>query len=158
MRPRKYIRSGRAAPPNSATSAQIISLRAAAARGYRPNAAEPATSKAQSEHHKRNDLDAQLSLEPQRLTAHDLQSVLSSTDVAIILLDTDLAIRFFTPATKLLFNVILEDIGRPLTDLSSLVSEGALVSDARKVLQSLEPIEREIEARSGVWYVRRILP
>lgn len=158
MRPRKYIRSGRAAPPNSATSAQIISLRAAAARGYRPNAAEPATSKAQSEHHKRNDLDAQLSLEPQRLTAHDLQSVLSSTDVAIILLDTDLAIRFFTPATKLLFNVILEDIGRPLTDLSSLVSEGALVSDARKVLQSLEPIEREIEALSGAWYVRRILP
>ena len=158
MRPRKYIRSGRAAPPNSATSAQVISLRAAAARGYRPNAAEPATSKAQSGHHQRNDLNTQRSLERQPLTAHDLQNALCSTEVAIILLDTDLTIRFFTPATRLLFDVIPGDIGRPLADLSSLVSEGALVSDARKVLQSLEPIEREIETLSGAWYVRRILP
>jgi signal transduction histidine kinase len=133
-------------------------LRAAAARGYRPNAAEPARSKAQSGYRKRNDLNTQLSLERQRLTAHDLQNVLCSTDVAIILLDADLTIRFFTPATKLLFDVIPGDIGRPLTDLSSLASEAALVSDARKVLQSLEPIEREIETLSGAWYVRRILP
>ena len=74
------------------------------------------------------------------------------------LLDADLTIRLFTPATKRLFNVIPEDIGRPLTDLSSIGSEAALVSGARKVLQSLEPIEREIEALSGAWYVRRILP
>jgi signal transduction histidine kinase len=158
MRPRKYIPSGRAAPSNSAASAQVIPLRAAAARGYRPNAAEPARSKAQSGHRKRNDLNTQLSLERQRLTADDLQNVLCSTDVAIILLDADLTIRFFTPATKLLFDVIPGDIGRPLTDLSSLASEAALVSDARKVLQSLEPIEREIETLSGAWYVRRILP
>ena len=50
------------------------------------------------------------------------------------------------------------DIGRTLTELSSLASEAALVSDARSVLQSLEPIEREIEALSGAWYVRRVLP
>src|ERR1700689_5085602 len=99
MRPRKYIRSGRTAPSNSGTSAQVIPLRAAADRGYRPNAVEPASSKAQSGYQERNDLDTQLSLERQRLTAHDLQNVLCSTDVAIILLDTDLTIRFFTPAT-----------------------------------------------------------
>lgn len=160
MRPRKYISSERAAPPNSAVSAQVIPLGAAANRGYRPDAREPATSKAQrqSGNHRRNDLNTRLSLERQRLTAHDLQNVLYSTDVAIILLDTDLTIRFFTPATKLLFNVIPGDTGRTLTDLSSLASEASLVSDARKVLQSLEPIEREIEALSGAWYVRRILP
>jgi two-component system, chemotaxis family, CheB/CheR fusion protein len=160
MRPRKYIPSEQAVPPNSAVSAQVIPLGAAAGRGYRPNTAEPGTLKLQrqSENQGRNDLNTQLSLERQRLTAHDLQNVLYSTDVAIILLDTDLTIRFFTPATKLLFNVIPADIGRTLTDLSSLASEAALVSDARKVLQSLEPIEREIEAISGAWYVRRILP
>jgi two-component system, chemotaxis family, CheB/CheR fusion protein len=158
MRPRKYTSSARAAPPNSAASAQVISLDAVADREYRPNAAEPATLKVQrqSGSEKCSDLNTQLSLE--RLTAHDLQNVLYSTDVAIILLDTDLTIRFFTPATKLLFNVIPGDIGRTLTDLSSLASEAALVSDARKVLQSLEPIEREIETLSGAWYVRRILP
>ena len=160
MRPRKYIPSARAAPPNSAVSARVISLSAAADRGYRPNAAEPATLKVQRQSFKPelDDLNTRLSLARQRLTADDLQNVLHSTDAAIILLDTDLTIRFFTPATKLLFNVIPEDIGRTLTDLSSLASEAALLSDARKVLQSLEPIEREIEALSGAWYVRRILP
>jgi two-component system CheB/CheR fusion protein len=160
MRPRKYIPSARAAPPNSAVSARVISLSAAADRGYRPNAAEPAALKVQRQSLKPelNDLNTRPSLGRQRLTADDLQNVLHSTDVAIILLDTDLTIRFFTPATKLLFNVIPEDIGRTLTDLSSLASEAALLSDARKVLQSLEPIEREIEALSGAWYVRRILP
>jgi len=147
MRPRKYISSER-----------VASLGAAADRGYRPNAAEPATLKVQrqSGNEECNDLNTQLSLE--LLTAHDLQNVLYSTDVAIILLDTDLTIRFFTPATKLLFDMIPGDIGRTLTELSSLASEAALVSDARKVLQSLEPIEREIEALSGAWYVRRVLP
>jgi two-component system, chemotaxis family, CheB/CheR fusion protein len=160
MRPRKYIPSERAAPPNSVASAQVISLGAAADREYRPNASKPTTLKAQGQsgNQERNDLNTQLSLERERLTAHDLQNVLYSTDVAIILLNTDLTIRFFTPATRLLFNVIPEDTGRTLTDLGSLASEAALVSDARKVLQSLEPIEREIEALSGAWYVRRILP
>jgi two-component system CheB/CheR fusion protein len=97
-------------------------------------------------------------LELQRTTSDDLQNVLFSTNVATLFLDTDLNIRFFTPATKLLFSVLPGDIGRPLADLSSLAADGALLNDARTVLRSYEPIEREIEARSGAWYVRRILP
>jgi two-component system CheB/CheR fusion protein len=97
-------------------------------------------------------------LERQRTTANDLQNVLYSTDVATIFLDPQLRIRFFTPATKLLFNVIPGDVGRPLADLSSLASDGALLIDSQSVLQTSTPIEREIEARSGSWYMRRVLP
>jgi two-component system CheB/CheR fusion protein len=100
----------------------------------------------------------QETLERQRTTANDLQNVLYSTDVATIFLDDQLNIRFFTPATKALFNVIPGDVGRPLADLSSLAVDSALLADARQVLQKLTPIEREIEARSGAWYMRRILP
>ncbi len=100
----------------------------------------------------------QETLERQRTTSNDLQNVLYSTDVATLFLDTDLNIRFFTPATKSLFNVIPGDVGRPLADLSSLAADGALLADARTVLQTLTPIEREIEAQSGAWYIRRILP
>jgi two-component system, chemotaxis family, CheB/CheR fusion protein len=105
-------------------------------------------------------LNSQLqeTLERQRTTSNDLQNVLYSTDVATIFLDTNLNIRFFTPATKSLFSVISSDVGRPLADLSSLAADGALLTDARTVLQSLVPIEREIEAKSGAWYIRRILP
>ncbi len=100
----------------------------------------------------------QETLERQRTTANDLQNVLYSTDVATIFLDPDLNIRFFTPATKALFSVIPGDIGRPITDLNSLAPDRELLGDATAVLRTLVPIDREIEAQSGVWFVRRILP
>src|SRR5579859_3361497 len=105
-------------------------------------------------------LNAQLqeTLEKQRTTTNDLQNVLYSTDVATLFLDTNLNIRFFTPATKSLFNVIPSDLGRPLADLNSLAADGALLADARTVLRTFAPLEREIEAQSGAWYTRRILP
>ncbi len=105
-------------------------------------------------------LNSQLqeTLERQRTTSNDLQNVLNSTNVATIFLDTNLNIRLFTPATKLLFNVIPSDVGRPLADLSSLAADGALLADARTVLRTKAPTERETEARSGAWYIRRILP
>ena len=100
----------------------------------------------------------QESLERQRTTANDLQNILYSTDVATLFLDSALNIRFFTPATRLLFNLIPSDVGRPLADLYSLAADTALLNDARTVLQTLTPIEHEIEARTGAWYLRRILP
>jgi two-component system CheB/CheR fusion protein len=131
-------------------------------RGCQAKRDEPITSREDllSSNERLTALNSQLreTLERQRTTANDLQKVLYCTDVATILLDSDLNIRFFTPATKLLFNVISSDIGRPLADLKFLAPDVALLSDAMKVLQALEPIEREIEARSGAWYARRILP
>ncbi|MDB5362675.1 MAG: CheB methylesterase:MCP methyltransferase, CheR-type [Rhodospirillales bacterium] len=105
-------------------------------------------------------LNSQLqeTLERQRTTSNDLQNVLYSTNVATLFLDTDLNIRFFTPATRALFNVIASDIGRPLADLRSLASDSELPSDVREVLKSLAPTEREIETREGSWFLRRVLP
>jgi two-component system CheB/CheR fusion protein len=100
----------------------------------------------------------QQTLERSRTTSNDLKNILYSTDVATVFLDTKLNIRFFTPATRLLFNVLPGDVGRPLADLSSLAADGALLPDAWTVLETLKPIEREIKAQSGAWYVRRILP
>ena len=105
-------------------------------------------------------LNSQLqeTLERQRSTANDLQNVLYSTNVATLFLDTKLNIRFFTPATKALFSVIVTDIGRPLADLKSLAVDTALLDDARAVIANQVPAEREIETQDGVWYLRRILP
>ena len=105
-------------------------------------------------------LNSQLqeTLDRQRTTSNDLQNVLYSTDVATLFLDTQLKIRFFTPATKSLFNVIPSDVGRSIADLHSLVSDDALAKDARTVLSTFAPIEQEIETRAGACYLRRILP
>ncbi|HET6609402.1 MAG TPA: chemotaxis protein CheB [Rhodopila sp.] len=105
-------------------------------------------------------LNSQLqeTLERQRITSSDLQNVLYSTDMATIFLDADLNIRFFTPATKSLFNVIPSDVGRPLADLNSLAADSTLLADAQAVLRSAAPIEREIGAQNDAWYIRRISP
>ena len=105
-------------------------------------------------------LNAQLqeTLEKQRTTADDLQNVLYSTNVATLFLDTDLHIRFFTPATRALFSLRQGDIGRPLADLAPLSSDQDLLADAGLVVRGAEALEREIEAREGTWFTRRVLP
>jgi two-component system CheB/CheR fusion protein len=105
-------------------------------------------------------LNSQLqeTLERQRTTSNDLQNILYSTDVATLFLDTDLRIRFFTPATRSLFAVIPGDIGRPLADLNSLAADSDLLTDARSILQTKASLDREIEGQNGIWYARRIMP
>jgi two-component system, chemotaxis family, CheB/CheR fusion protein len=105
-------------------------------------------------------LNSQLqeTLDRQRITSNDLQNVLYSTDVATLFLDTELNIRFFTPATKALFSLIPSDIGRPLADLTSLSADDALSEDARAVLKHRNLIDREIETMAGHFFIRRILP
>jgi two-component system CheB/CheR fusion protein len=105
-------------------------------------------------------LNSQLqeTLEKQRTSANDLQNILYSTDVATIFLDASLNIRFFTPATRLLFSVIPGDVGRPLADLKSLAADDTLLADAGTVLRTSAVREREIEARDGAWFLRRIMP
>jgi two-component system CheB/CheR fusion protein len=104
-------------------------------------------------------LNSQLqeTLEQQRSTSNDLQNILYSTNMATLFLDPDLNIRFFTPATKSLFNIISSDIGRPLSDLNSQALDRSVIAAAQSVLQNLKSVEQEVEVQD-CWYSRRILP
>ncbi len=99
----------------------------------------------------------QETLARQSTTADDLKNVLYSADLATLFLDRDLRIRFFTPATALLFDILPSDVGRHLSEVRSLGFESTASEDANVVLNGLVAIEGEIEA-GGAWFVRRILP
>ena len=105
-------------------------------------------------------LNSQLqeTLERQRSTSNDLQNILDSSGVATLFLDSELNIRFFTPAAKSLFRVIATDIGRPLADLARRINDTRLLADAWAVLAGDVPPNREVEGDNGAWYTRRILP
>jgi two-component system, chemotaxis family, CheB/CheR fusion protein len=105
-------------------------------------------------------LNSQLqeTLERQRSTSNDLHNILDSSGVATLFLDSELNIRFFTPATKSLFRVIATDIGRPLADLARRINDTRLLADAGAVLAGHVPPNREVGADNGAWYTRRILP
>ncbi len=57
-----------------------------------------------------------------------------------------------------LFNVRSVDRGRPLADLTHRLRAADLTSDAARVLDTLAPIEREMEDDRGGWYLTRLLP
>ncbi len=100
----------------------------------------------------------QSKMEELERTGNDLDSLLSSTNIAVVFLDTQFRIRRFTPAVRDLLDLILADVGRPLSDLNRKFEDPDLTADARTVLDNLVPIEREILSASNRWYVRRILP
>ncbi len=105
-------------------------------------------------------VNAQLNAKMEELqnASNDLSALLHSTDVAVLFLDTNYRIRKFTPASRELFDLIGTDVGRPLSDLNRKFEDETLEADARKVLEKLVPIEREIQAANGHTYVRRVLP
>ena len=88
----------------------------------------------------------------------DLQNLLNSTDMATIFLDADLNIKRFTPAARSVANLIVSDLGRPLSDIASKLEGPPLMDDAREVLQSLVSRTREIRSAEGTWYQMRALP
>jgi two-component system CheB/CheR fusion protein len=100
----------------------------------------------------------QAKMEELEATTNDLSSLLSSTDIAVVFLDTRFRIRRFTPIVRDLFELIPSDMGRPLSDLSPKFSDPDLLRDAEAVLARLVPIEREVQSTSGQWYMRRVLP
>jgi two-component system CheB/CheR fusion protein len=91
-------------------------------------------------------------------TTNDLANLLSSTHIAVLFLDSEFRVRRYTPAVSDLLELIDSDIGRPVTDLAPKFSDEKLIEDARKVLDELIPIEREVRSHSGRWYLRRTLP
>lgn len=100
----------------------------------------------------------QETLDRQRIASDDLQNILYSTNVATLFLDQKLQIRFYTPATKTIFNVIPGDIGRPLVDLKPLADDNDLLADAAIVLRDETTIEREVSGPDQSWFQRRIFP
>ena len=91
--------------------------------------------------------------------AHDdLQNLLNSTEVATIFLDNELRIKRFTSEAKRVSNLIVSDVGRPLSDIVSKLTDDRLVEEAQAVLQTLVVKERDVQTADGSWFYMRILP
>ncbi|MEO7098376.1 MAG: chemotaxis protein CheB [Luteolibacter sp.] len=89
---------------------------------------------------------------------NDLQNLMASTNIATIFLDRQLQIKRFTPSSTGLFNFILSDIGRPLSDFTHRLEYPDITADAQKVLERLILIEREVRDSDGHWFLARLLP
>jgi two-component system CheB/CheR fusion protein len=77
---------------------------------------------------------------------------------AILLIDREMTIKFFTPAIQSFLPLAACDIGRPLSDFCGLASDMLLHKDCQTVLRGAQPFDREIGLPNNKWFLRRISP
>jgi two-component system CheB/CheR fusion protein len=89
---------------------------------------------------------------------NDLINLLSSIDIAVIMIGSDLTIRRFTPKAQKCLGLIAGDIGRPLSNINPTIEIADLQSMVFQVVSDFRPLERELTDRMGVHYQFKILP
>jgi two-component system, chemotaxis family, CheB/CheR fusion protein len=93
-----------------------------------------------------------------RVANADVNNLLISAGVPIIFLDRGLRVRRFTPAATEVMNLVWSDVGRSIQHIKQRSPEDGLMDEARQVLESLTPLQTELETDGGRWYARDIRP
>jgi two-component system CheB/CheR fusion protein len=90
---------------------------------------------------------------------NDMINLLACTGIGTVFVDAQLRIQGFTPAIRQVINLIPTDVGRPLAHIAcNLVEYDRLEMDVQSVLDSLDPVEIEVQTRAGAWHLLRIRP
>jgi two-component system CheB/CheR fusion protein len=87
----------------------------------------------------------------------DVNYLLKSTDIGVIYLDSDLRVRRLTPAITKTFNLLDQDIGRPIEHITARFHHPGLIEGIRAVLAGGPAREQEVTAEGHV-FLLRILP
>ena len=89
----------------------------------------------------------------------DIKNLLESTDIATLFLDEKLRIKSFTAGISDIFSVRVADVGRPITEIVSLLDYADLQRDVRTVLRKLTVTERRVALKDAAMsFEMRIRP
>ena len=91
-------------------------------------------------------------------TATDLGKVLNAIEIPLFILGNDRTIRRFTPTAGRLLNLIDADIGRPIGQIRSNLSNADLDQMAAEVVERKVAVQREVQDQKGHWYALRMRP
>jgi len=89
---------------------------------------------------------------------NDLINLLSSIDIAVIMIGSDMTIRRFTPKAQKFLGLIPGDVGRPLSNINPSIEIADLQAMVLQVVSDFRTHERELTDRMGVHYQFKILP
>ena len=89
---------------------------------------------------------------------NDLINLLSSIDIAVIMIGSDLTIRRFTPKAQKFLGLIPGDVGRPLSNINPSIEIADLQEMVLQVVSDFRTHERELTDRMGVHYQFKVLP
>ena len=89
---------------------------------------------------------------------NDLTNLLTSIDVAVVMLGSDLSIRRFTPEAQKILGLIPGDIGRRFDSINTGLNIPDLHDTIVNVITGFVPAERDVQVRSGNQYTLRVMP
>ena len=92
------------------------------------------------------------------MMTNDLSNFLSSTMIGILFVDGNLNIRKFIEYIGREFQLMEQDVGRSIQIFAHSFPYEKIVEDAKTVLKTLAPINREVVATNGQYYTLRIAP
>ena len=88
----------------------------------------------------------------------DMNNLFKTTDVGVIFLDQQLNIRRFTPKIAETFNLLPQDLGRPIQNFAHNIRDEQVFEELATVLETEESFEREVRDRRGNFWLLRIVP
>jgi two-component system CheB/CheR fusion protein len=89
----------------------------------------------------------------------DLKNLYEATRIATVFLDSALVIRNFTPAASAFFNLRSSDIGRPLTELASVLDYPELQDHIARVFATGAPVEHRLSSNGDdCHYLVQLIP
>ncbi|WP_343688032.1 CheR family methyltransferase [Chitinophaga sp.] len=102
--------------------------------------------------------ELKVKVEETTIASNNLQNLINSAEIGTIFLDRSFRVVLFTPPARTVFNLIPNDIGRPLSDITNKLTDPNIISDAEIVLDKLQTIEREVVSVDGRIFLMRLLP
>jgi two-component system CheB/CheR fusion protein len=88
----------------------------------------------------------------------DLDNMTRAALIPTVFVDSGLKLTRFTPESKTIFRIRDADIGRSITDFAHEMDYPEFISDLKRVIDTAQVLEREVETWDNRWFVLRILP
>jgi PAS domain S-box-containing protein len=102
--------------------------------------------------------ELKIKIEELGVTNNDFQNLINSTDIGTIFLDRNLRVKLYTAHAQQVFNLVEEDVGRQLSDITSHLFYDDVHQDVRRVLATLATVEQEVRTRDGRVHLMRLRP
>jgi two-component system CheB/CheR fusion protein len=105
-------------------------------------------------------VNAELNVKIEELSdiQNDMKNLFDNMSTGTIFLDQKFLVRRFTREAAKVYRLVASDVGRQLSDIKCDLEGVDIVAQARMVLETLMPWEREVRTTNGVWYQARIQP
>jgi two-component system CheB/CheR fusion protein len=87
-----------------------------------------------------------------------LSNLLASIDIAVVMVNSDLTIRRFTPQAQKILGLIPGDVGRPLSNINPSIKIPEFQHMGSQMTPDFRSVERELVGRDGGRHQLRILP